>query len=310
MFLCTMINKLFFPKITALFSLFFIFLTYLDSFAFEIPIMQGRVNDYAKVLSAETITDINQKLAKLEQEDTTQLFVLTIPRLDGVPIEDYAVKVFNSWGVGQKKLDNGILFIIAKDDHKLRIEVGRGLEGKLPDVLAGEIIRDDVVPLLKKEDYNGGVLSGVDNIIKIIKGEYVNQNHQNTDTKQLNTLENSDTKNLPYGIFHMFFLLPLLGLFNKASEKIKKYKLIFFIISCSFIVVSNIITFIINKGDNILPNTIVSIMLIILYYGFLFGKRVSGINSISSSGGSSSSGSSSSSGQGGRSGGGGASGSW
>lgn len=141
-------------------------------FALAAPSVKGRVNDYAGVLSADATSRIEQKLAALETSDSTQIVVLTVPTLDGDSIEDFSMRVVEQWKLGQKGLDNGALLIIAKDDRKLRIEVGYGLEGKLTDALSGRIIRQVIVPHFKQNDFEGGVEAGVDAMIAATKGEF------------------------------------------------------------------------------------------------------------------------------------------
>jgi len=145
---------------------------YLTCKAIEVPKLVGMVNDYALILQPDIVSSLNQKLKELEASDSTQLMVLTVKSLGEETIEDFANKVFNTWGIGGKKLDNGVLLVISFNERKIRIEVGRGLEGKLPDVLAGRIIRDDIAPLLKKNNWDEGITVGVDSIVKSIKGEY------------------------------------------------------------------------------------------------------------------------------------------
>jgi uncharacterized protein len=150
-----------------------------NSFAIEIPLLTGRVNDYANLLSTATVNTLEQKLTQLEQRDSTQVVILTIPSLKGVPIENFAIAVFNGWGIGRAKIDNGVLLIIALEDRSIRIEVGRGLEGRLTDVTSARIIRDDIKPLLAQGDFNSGITQGINSIIKVIQGEYTQTNFPN-----------------------------------------------------------------------------------------------------------------------------------
>ena len=107
------------------------------AFSLDVPALRGRVNDYAGMLSPATVQDLEQKLAALEQSDSTQIVVLTIPTLGGDALEDFSIRVAEAWRVGQKGVDNGIIFLIARQERKIRIEVGRGLEGKLTDLVSG-----------------------------------------------------------------------------------------------------------------------------------------------------------------------------
>lgn len=141
-------------------------------FAAEIPALNGRVNDYAGLLSPSAVQQIDALLADLEHSDSTQVVVLTVPTLDGEPVESFGIRVAEAWKIGQKGLDNGAILLIAKQERKIRIEVGRGLEGVLTDLLAGRIIRDEIAPNLKRGDVDTGVLSGVAAISKTVRGEY------------------------------------------------------------------------------------------------------------------------------------------
>ncbi len=138
----------------------------------DVPALTGRVNDYAGLLSPGTVQQLDRQLAALERTDSTQVVVLTIPTLDGENLEEYSIKVAEAWRIGQKGLDNGAILLIAKQEHKIRIEVGRGLEGKLTDLLSGRIIRDEMVPRFRQGDYDGGVVAGVNAIAAVVKGEY------------------------------------------------------------------------------------------------------------------------------------------
>ncbi|HPS29555.1 MAG TPA: TPM domain-containing protein [bacterium] len=141
-------------------------------FALDVPALKGRVTDNAGLLSSDAAVRIEQKLAALETSDSTQIAVLTVPTLDGDSIEDFSMRVVEQWKLGQKETDNGALLIIAKDDRKLRIEVGYGLEGKLTDATAGRIIRQVIVPYFKRNDFEDGVEAGVDAMIAAAKGEF------------------------------------------------------------------------------------------------------------------------------------------
>ncbi len=138
----------------------------------EVPYLSGRVNDYAGVLSPVTITDL-QKLLKAEEDSTSnQIVILTITSLEGESLEEYSYKVASTWKLGQRGKNNGVLLLVARDDRKVRIEVGTGLEGALPDITCGQIIRKEMVPRFKEGDFDGGVESGVRAIIAAAAGEY------------------------------------------------------------------------------------------------------------------------------------------
>jgi uncharacterized protein len=140
--------------------------------ALEVPPLKGRVNDYAGMLSTATRQQLESSLRDLEQTDSTQIVVLTIPSLEGEVIEEFSIKVADQWKIGQKGFDNGAILLIAQKDRKLRIEVGYGLEGSLTDLMAGRIIRDVIVPQFKAGRFDQGVIDGVQAIIGVVRGEY------------------------------------------------------------------------------------------------------------------------------------------
>lgn len=143
-----------------------------QALALDVPQLKGRVNDYAGLLSPQAAQELEQRLAAFERSDSTQVVVLTIPTLAGENLEDFSIRVAEAWRIGQKGLDNGAILLIAKQERKVRIEVGRGLEGKLTDLVAGRIIRGDIAPRFKAGDFDGGVTAGVTAIMAVVKGEY------------------------------------------------------------------------------------------------------------------------------------------
>jgi uncharacterized protein len=140
--------------------------------AVEVPQLRGRVNDYANMLSPGVSQRLEQVLADFESSDSTQIVVLTINSLEGESLEGYSIKVAEAWQIGRAKLDNGAILLISKQEHKIRIEVGRGLEGVLTDLVSGRIIRGDMAPHFKNNDYDTGITAGVYSIIKVVRGEY------------------------------------------------------------------------------------------------------------------------------------------
>jgi len=132
----------------------------------KFPALTGRVVDDAGILSSQTKADLNTKLAALEQKTSRQLVVVTIPSLGGYEISDYGYQLGRNWGIGQKSLNNGILFIVAPTEHKTRIEVGYGLEPIVTDALSSVIIQSRVLPSFRKGDFNAGVVAGTDALIE------------------------------------------------------------------------------------------------------------------------------------------------
>ncbi len=133
--------------------------------AADFPRLNGRVVDQAGVLSAMTRADLETKLAALEQKSGIQLEVATVASLGGQEIEPYANDLFRQWKLGEANKNNGVLFLVAPKEHKVRIEVGYGLEGTLTDAISKIIIFNAVAPRFKAGDFDGGVSRGVDDII-------------------------------------------------------------------------------------------------------------------------------------------------
>lgn len=131
-----------------------------------------RVVDEAGLFDANQKVTLDKKLANHEANTSNQIVVVTIKSLDGYDISDYGYQLGRHWGIGQKDKNNGILLIIAPNERKVRIEVGYGLEGALPDATSKTIIQNDILPLFKKGSYYDGVNSGLDKIILAVKGEY------------------------------------------------------------------------------------------------------------------------------------------
>ena len=141
--------------------------------AFTIPNTPiGYVNDYANVLTADTKVQLEKELQLFAASTTNEIAVVTVLDLGGDTVEHYATKLFESWKIGKAKQDNGVLLLVAVTDHKLRIEVGYGLEGALPDILAKNIIDTAITPSFKNGDYDTGVVKGVTAIMQATFGEY------------------------------------------------------------------------------------------------------------------------------------------
>ena len=121
--------------------------------AIDFPPLTGRVVDAAGILSAATRADLTQQLEAHERATGQQIVVATVPNLGGLPIEDYGFQLGRHWGIGRKEKDNGVLLIVASAEHKVRIEVGYGLEGDLTDALSSNIINTRIVPAFRKGDF-------------------------------------------------------------------------------------------------------------------------------------------------------------
>lgn len=130
------------------------------------------VTDIAGILSPEQKQALEQKLVSIDDSSSNQIAVVILPTLDGNPIEEYAIKLFRDWGIGNKKTNNGVLLLIAIQDKKVRIEVGYGLEGAIPDITANNIIENDIKPAFRASAYYEGIDKATDDIAKAAVGEY------------------------------------------------------------------------------------------------------------------------------------------
>jgi len=136
-----------------------------------VPPLSGRVVDQTGTLSAGDIDSLTQTLKDLETRKGSQIAVLIVPTTDGEAIEEFSLRVAEAWKIGRKKVDDGALLVIAKNDRRLRIEVGYGLEGALTDATTKRVIDEDITPKFKAGDFGGGVAAGVDKIVRVVNGE-------------------------------------------------------------------------------------------------------------------------------------------
>lgn len=141
--------------------------------AVDVPYLSGRVVDNAEILRDETKQRLGARLKAHEQETTNQIAVLTVPSLEGESVESYAEQVFNTWKLGQKGKDNGVLVLVAPAERRMRIEVGYGLEGTLTDVAASRIIRNVMTPRFKEGNFDAGIEEGVAAVIGQLTGAAV-----------------------------------------------------------------------------------------------------------------------------------------
>jgi uncharacterized protein len=136
-----------------------------------VPPLTGRVVDQTGTLSSGDIDSLTQTLKNLELRKGSQIAVLIVPTTEPETIEQYSIRVAEAWKIGRKKIDDGALLVIAKNDRKLRIEVGYGLEGALTDITSRRIIDEVITPKFKSGDFAGGISAGVDRIIRVVDGE-------------------------------------------------------------------------------------------------------------------------------------------
>jgi uncharacterized protein len=136
-----------------------------------VPPLTARVTDLTGTLSGGAVARIEAKLADVEAKKGSQVAVLIVPSTQPEELEQYSIRVVDAWKLGRKGIDDGALLIVAKDDRRVRIEVGQGLEGALPDAIANRIVSETITPHFKVGDYDGGVEKGIDRIISVVNGE-------------------------------------------------------------------------------------------------------------------------------------------
>ncbi len=136
-----------------------------------VPALQTRVTDLTNTLSPPQRAQLEQRLAAFEQQKGSQLAVLLIPTTQPETIEQYAIRVVDQWQLGRKGIDDGALILLAKDDRTVRIEVGRGLEGVIPDAVANRVVEEIMIPHFRQGDFYGGIAAGLERVIRLVEGE-------------------------------------------------------------------------------------------------------------------------------------------
>jgi len=136
-----------------------------------VPPLTSPVTDVTGTLTVDQVAALDAKLRAFEQAKGSQVAVLIVPTTQPEVIEQYALRVAEAWKLGRGKVDDGAILVVALQDRKLRIEVGYGLEGALPDAIANRIIDEDIVPQFRRGDYYGGIATGVDRMLRVIEGE-------------------------------------------------------------------------------------------------------------------------------------------
>jgi len=178
--------------------LLFLFSTRLSFAQFEIPKkpdFQTSVYDYAKLLSDSEKQQLEEKLVRYSDSTTTQIVIVTIDDLKGENIDVLSTNWAQTWGIGQAKEDNGVMILVAKNDRKLSIRPGYGLEDKLIAAICGEIIRDVIVPEFKAGSYYNGLDKGIDAIIQVVKGKYKG------------TRKQTNKEGIPIAVFIIIFII-------------------------------------------------------------------------------------------------------
>ncbi len=145
----------------------------LPAAALDPPPLAGRVNDLAGLLAPERRAALEARLEAYERETSHQIVVLTVPSLEGDPIEDFSIRVAEQWRIGQRGLDNGLIVIVAPQERRARIEVGYGLEGVVPDAVAARILREHMIPEFSAGRMDAGLEAGVAALMQAARGEQV-----------------------------------------------------------------------------------------------------------------------------------------
>lgn len=176
-----------------------------------VPPLTGRVVDLTHTLSADEARALETRLADWEARTTNQLVVLMVPTTQPEPIESYSIRVAEAWKIGRRGKDNGVLFLIAKNDKKMRIEVGYGLEGSLTDATSRRIIAESVAPLFSKGQFGAGISAGVDRIIEVVgRGEPL--------PEKARQASSPGVRGLDFGtmLILLFIAVPLIGRVMRA----------------------------------------------------------------------------------------------
>ena len=136
-----------------------------------VPGLKARVTDLTGTLTQAQLQSLEATLGAFERRKGSQIAVLMLPSTKPETIEQYSIRVAEAWKIGRSRVDDGVILVIARDDHKLRIEVGRGLEGAIPDVIAKRVIREVIAPHFLNGDFNGGIADGTAALMKLVEGE-------------------------------------------------------------------------------------------------------------------------------------------
>src|SRR5258706_7109830 len=136
-----------------------------------VPPLSAHVTDLTGTLSAQQVQDLESRLASFERGKGSQIAVLMLPSTQPETIEEYSIRVADAWKIGRARVDDGVILIVAKNDRKLRVEVGRGLEGAIPDAVAKRVVSDVITPHFKTGDFYGGIAAGTGALMKLIEGE-------------------------------------------------------------------------------------------------------------------------------------------
>ena len=268
-----------------------------------VPQLTGRVVDQTGTLSSGDIAALSQKLSDFETRKGSQIAVLIVPTTDPETIEQFSIRVAEAWKIGRKKVDDGAILVVAKNDHHLRIEVGYGLEGALTDVTSRRIIDEVMTPKFREGDFAGGISAGVDRMMRVVDGEPLPVPSRSVNFANLDEIGPLAPVVLFASLVVGGFLRALLGrlLGSAATGGVIAILALLILGSAGIALLAGIIGFVLSFIADLFPASTGSSR---------GGSWSSGSSSGGWSSGSSSSDSGSFSGGGGSFGGGGASGSW
>ena len=184
--------------------------------AADIPYLTGRITDNAQILSETTRQSLTEILKGHEEDTSNQIAILTVPTINDENIEEYAVKVFEAWKLGQKGKDNGILIVVVPNDRRMRIEVGYGLEGTLTDGMAGQIIQSVMTPRFKNGDFDSGITDGARAVINVLEGGDLSNLVNSTSTSGKSNEFNFQEPDIPIipRILIGAFIFSIIGVFT------------------------------------------------------------------------------------------------
>ncbi|WP_374029902.1 YgcG family protein [Bdellovibrio bacteriovorus] len=190
------------------FLLFFFGLSFSAWAKFDPPPLSGPVIDEVGFLTRNDRQELMQLLYDFNRRGVAQVQVLIVPDLQGIPIEQASIEITDQWQLGDKKKDNGVLFLISAQERAMRIEVGQGLEGAIPDIYAKRIISDQVIPLFRAKRYSAGVVVGVHEILRLADKEFA-------DEKQLQENDSKGGGDIPvFVIIAILIIISILGRFG------------------------------------------------------------------------------------------------
>jgi len=212
-----------FVKRTGLFLIFFLGLFFsqqVNSYAQDFPDRATTlVSDYSGILNDNQRASLESKLVTFNDSTSTQIAVVIMRSTGNYEIADYSVQLFNKWKIGQSSKNNGILILVAVDDHKVWITTGYGIEGVLPDATCKRIVDRDIVPAFRRGDYYTGLEDGTNSIMSIVKGEFTAEDYMKTKKKK--------PVFFPFFMFLIVIFIVIISRFGRARSYAKKNNLAF-----------------------------------------------------------------------------------